>query len=174
MSWGRGTRSVHDATGGRVVEVRLVGALAALTRLARSGSCACGATGGRDNEPLGAEGVDALTALLAGAAVAGVVIQRVSVVGDLVLPSARVIVPSSEACTPLPALGVPLVGSTGQAATQAPLHADRLGWSFSNRYRVRPPPSTRIVPSELLAVATVATPDGVVPDGVVPDGAAPP
>src|SRR4030095_7233510 len=68
-------------------------------------------------------------------------------------------VPSSEALTPLPALGVPLLWSTGQAATQAPLHADWFGWSFSNKYSVRPLPSTRIVPRLELAVLTVATPD---------------
>src|SRR5262245_55915986 len=79
--------------------------------------------------------------------------------------SLRVIVPSSEALTPLPALGVPLDWSTGQEATQAPVQADWFGWSFSNRYSVRPLPSTRTIPSLLLAAVTVATPDGVVPTG---------
>ncbi len=72
------------------------------------------------------------------------------------VPSVRLIVPSSEALTPLPALGVPLLGSTGQAETQAPLQADWLGWSFWNRYSVRPLPSTRIDPSLVLVVETVA------------------
>jgi hypothetical protein len=61
---------------------------------------------------------------------------------------------------------MPLLWSTGQAAAQAPLQADWSDWSFSNRYSVRPLPSTRIVPSLLLAVATV--PDGAPVDGVVP------
>jgi hypothetical protein len=77
-------------------------------------------------------------------------------------------VPSIEAVTPLPALGVPLDWSTGQAAAHAPAQADWLGWSFSNRYRVRPLPSTRIVPRPVLLAETVATPDAPPLAGVVP------
>src|SRR5215218_2966230 len=83
-------------------------------------------------------------------------------------------VPSSEAVTPLPALGVPLLWSTGQAATQAPAQADWFGWSFLNRYSVRPLPSTRTIPSLLLAAATVATPDDPPVDGALPPPPSPP
>src|SRR5215211_774498 len=79
-------------------------------------------------------------------------------------------VPSSEALAPLPPLGVPLLWSTGQAATQAPLQADWFGWSFSNKYSVRPLPSTRTIPSLLLAALTMATPEDPLPTGL----AAPP
>src|SRR5919112_6211431 len=77
-------------------------------------------------------------------------------------------VPSSEALTSPAALGAALVWSIGQADAQAPAHADWLGWSFSNRYKVRPLASTRIVPTLELAVLTVATPDCPVPAEVVP------
>jgi hypothetical protein len=50
-----------------------------------------------------------------------------------VVPSLRLMVPRSEAWTPLPALGAALLWSTGHAAAQAPAQADWLGWSFSNR-----------------------------------------
>src|SRR6266545_3717805 len=89
-----------------------------------------------------------------------------------VLPSVRLIVPSSEALTPLPALGVPLLWSAGQAEAQAPLHADWFGWSFWNRYRVRPLPSTRIDPSVVLEVETVAGP--LLVEGAPPPPYAPP
>jgi hypothetical protein len=85
-----------------------------------------------------------------------------------VVLSLRVIVPSSEVLTPLPALGVPLLWSTGQAAAQPPAQADWSGWSFSNRYSVRPLPSTRIIPSLVLAAVTVATPVGPPPVGAGP------
>src|SRR4029453_18602813 len=65
-------------------------------------------------------------------------------------------VPSIDAVTPLPAVGVPLVWSPGQAAAHAPAQADWFGWSFSNRYRVRPLPSTRIMPRLVLVAETVA------------------
>src|ERR671918_3195156 len=84
------------------------------------------------------------------------------------LPSLRLIVPSSEALTWPPALGAALVWSIGQAAAQAPAHADWLGWSFSNRYKVRPLASTRIVPTLALAVLTIATPDCPLPPEAVP------
>src|SRR5919107_106933 len=84
------------------------------------------------------------------------------------LPSLRLIVPSSEALTWPPALGAALVWSIGQADAQAPAHADWLGWSFSNRYSVRPLASTRIVPTLELAVLTIATPDCPLPPEEVP------
>ena len=77
--------------------------------------------------------------------------------------SPRLIVPSSEALTPLPALGAALAWATGQAAAQAPAQADWSGWSFSNSYSVRPLPSTRTIPSLVLAAVTVATPVGPPP-----------
>src|SRR5919107_5070717 len=79
-------------------------------------------------------------------------------------------VPSSDALTSPAALGAALVWSIGQADAQAPAHADWLGWSFSNRYKVRPVASTRIVPTLELAVLTVATPDCPVPAGAVVPG----
>ena len=78
------------------------------------------------------------------------------------VPSPRLIVPSSEALTPLPALGAALAWATGQAAAQAPAQADWSGWSLANRYSVRPLPSTRIVPSWVLVAVTVVMPDGAV------------
>src|SRR5918996_1344980 len=84
------------------------------------------------------------------------------------LPSLRLIVPSSDALTSPAALGAALVWSIGQADAQAPAHADRLGWSFSNRYKVRPLASTRIVPTLELAVLTIATPDCPLPPEAVP------
>src|SRR6266545_3061672 len=59
-------------------------AIAALTRLARSGVRTCHRrAGGAHHVPQGAKGVLALAVLLPGAAVAGEVVQRVLVVGDL-------------------------------------------------------------------------------------------
>src|SRR6266540_520760 len=58
--------------------------VAALTRLARSGVRTCHRrAGGAHHVPQGAKGVLALAVLLPGAAVAGEVVQRVLVVGDL-------------------------------------------------------------------------------------------
>lgn len=74
------------------------------------------------------------------------------------VPSLRLIVPSSEDFTPLPAFGVPLVRSTGQADAQAPEQADWFGWSLLNTYSVRPLPPTRIGPRLLCEVETVAAP----------------
>src|SRR6266508_118146 len=77
----------------------------------------------------------------------------------------------------LPGLGVPLLLSAGQAEAQAPLHADWFGWSFWNRYRVRPLPSTRIDPSVVLEVETVAGPllvEGAPPPPYAPPPAPPP
>src|SRR3954464_15598764 len=68
------------------------------------------------------------------------------------------VVPSNEAFTPLPATGLPLVRSGGQAVAQAPVHALVVPVSFLNRYRVRPCESTRIFPRPLFATSTVAEP----------------
>src|SRR3954464_4043570 len=70
------------------------------------------------------------------------------------------VVPSNEAFTPLPATGLPLVRSGGQAVAQAPVHALVVPESFLNRYRVRPCESTRILPRPLFATSTVAEPWG--------------
>src|SRR3954467_4965521 len=64
------------------------------------------------------------------------------------------VVPSNEAFTPLPATGLPLVRSGGQAVAQAPVHALVVPESFLNRYRVRPCESTRIFPRPLFATRT--------------------
>ena len=62
-----------------------------------------------EHVPARAELVQVLAVRVAGLLVAGVVVERVAVVGDLVVPSERVVVPMSEAVVPLPAFGVPLV-----------------------------------------------------------------
>src|SRR5512133_3260356 len=63
------------------------------------------------------------------------------------------LVDSSEAWTPVPAVAVPV--SAGQLAAQPPLQADWSPLSLVKAYRVRPSPSTRMSPSLLLATATV-------------------
>lgn len=70
-------------------------------------------------------------------------------------------VPSREAFTPSPATGFPVTVTGGQAVAQSPLQVDFEEVSASQRYRVRPSPSTRMVPSGLDAAATV--PDPCVP-----------
>src|SRR5829696_3173832 len=83
-------------------------------------------------------------------------------------------VPSIDALAPLPALGVPLDWSTGQAAAHAPAQADWSDWSFSNKYSVRPLPSTRIIPRPVLVAETVATADGAVVGALLPPYSPPP
>src|SRR6185312_2322999 len=62
--------------------------------------------------------------------------------------------------TPLPALGVPLTVTGGQAAAHAPEHADMPLLSPSNRYIVRPLLPTSTLPGipEIAASDTVAVP----------------
>ena len=69
-------------------------------------------------------------------------------------------VPSRDWLTPLPACGVPVTVSGGQAAAQAPVHADVPVLSAWNRYSVRPPLPTRALPGipEMVASETVAAP----------------
>jgi hypothetical protein len=62
------------------------------------------------------------------------------------VPSGRLIVPSSAWLTPLLAVGVAVTMSGGHAAAQAPEHADAPFLSASNRYRVRPVLPTRNLP----------------------------
>src|SRR6266536_192386 len=78
------TRRAHDAIGDRASGRGRTCTVAALTRLARSGVRTCHRrAGGAHHVPQGAKGVLALAVLLPGAAVAGEVVQRVLVVGDL-------------------------------------------------------------------------------------------
>src|SRR5919108_5992848 len=63
------------------------------------------------------------------------------------------LVDSSEAWTPVPAVAVPV--RAGQLVAQPPLQADWPPLSLVKAYRVRPSPSTRMSPSLLLATATV-------------------
>jgi hypothetical protein len=78
------------------------------------------------------------------------------------LPPERVIVPSLEAVSPVPAVGVPVVRRGGQAEAHAPVQALLVLESALNRYRVRPVESTRIDPRLLFATRTVAVCVGVV------------
>src|SRR5262249_10424847 len=77
-------------------------------------------------------------------------------------------VPSSDAAALPRAVGLARVSSGGQYAAQVPEQALRLRVSFSNRYSVRPLPSTRMRPSFELPVETAAaaTPAGL--DEAVP------
>src|SRR5712671_4571996 len=76
------------------------------------------------------------------------------------VPSARVMVPSKDWPTPLPACGAPVTVSGGHAAAHAPVHADVPFLSAWNRYRVRPLLPTRALPGipEMVASDTVAAP----------------
>src|SRR5580704_15051375 len=69
-------------------------------------------------------------------------------------------VPSRDWLTPLPACGVPVAVAGGQAAAQAPEHADVPFLSASNRYRVRPVLPTRNLPGipEMAVTDTDAVP----------------
>src|SRR5258708_25205442 len=85
------------------------------------------------------------------------------------VPSERVIVPSRDGLTPLPACGAPLTVTGGHAAAHAPEHVDALPLSASNRYRVRPWLSTRALPGipemacRLIVVAAALLDDPVAP-----------
>ena len=72
------------------------------------------------------------------------------------MPSERVIVPSLEAVSPVPAVGVPLARSGGHAVAHAPVHALMVPESALNRYRARPVELTRIDPRLLFATPRVA------------------
>jgi hypothetical protein len=72
------------------------------------------------------------------------------------LPSERVIVPSLEAVSPAPAVGLPAATSGGHAFAQAAEHALVVPTSALNRYRVRPLELTRIDPRLLFETPTVA------------------
>ena len=72
-------------------------------------------------------------------------------------PPARTIVPSFDAASPDPTVGLPVTNSGGHAIAHAPEHALLPPESASNKYNVRPPESTRIDPRPLLATPTLAT-----------------
>src|ERR1700751_4730433 len=72
------------------------------------------------------------------------------------------IVPSLEAVSPVPAVGVTLASRGGHAVAHAPVHALMVPESALNRYRVRPLALTRIDPRLLLATRTLAVFVGVV------------
>src|SRR5260370_33061340 len=83
------------------------------------------------------------------------------------VPSERVIVPSSNWLTPLLACGERLTVTGGHAAAHVPVHADVPPLSASNRYIVRPWPSTRALPgipemAARLIVVAAALPAGPV------------
>src|SRR3954453_20324375 len=69
-------------------------------------------------------------------------------------PSARLVVPSREASAPDAARGLAVAISGGQAAAHAPEQALLPFLSFSKRYSVCPCGSTRIRPSDVVAVET--------------------
>jgi hypothetical protein len=54
------------------------------------------------------------------------------------VPSDRLVVPINAALAPLPAVGVPVAGTGGQAAAHAPVHALVVPESAPNMYTVRP------------------------------------
>lgn len=64
-----------------------------------------------------------------------------------VLPSERVMVAMSDACTPLPAWTDPVVVSGGHAVAHAPTHFDDMPVSACHRYTERPAASVRNVPA---------------------------
>src|SRR5512132_4468273 len=66
------------------------------------------------------------------------------------------LVDSSVAWTPVPAVAVPV--SAGQLVAQSPLQTDWSPLSLVKAYRVRPSPSTRMSPSLPPATATVVPP----------------
>src|ERR1700735_1385638 len=72
------------------------------------------------------------------------------------LPPERVLVPSFEAVSPAPAVGLPVARSGGHAAAHPPVHALLVPTSALNRYRVRPVELTRIDPRLLFPTPTVA------------------
>ena len=74
------------------------------------------------------------------------------------VPSERLMVPSRAWLTPVPAMGVPVTVTGGQAAAHAPEHADVPFLSAWNRYSVRPLPPT----SALLGIPETEASDTVV------------
>jgi hypothetical protein len=82
------------------------------------------------------------------------------------------VVPSSEAFTPVPAFGFSFVRNGGQRLAQAPKHVLFGPVSFSNRYRLRPRESTRILPRLVVLTLTVAPPEALGCFVVVVDGLA--
>lgn len=84
--------------------------------------------------------------------------------------SALTLVPSREAFSPVE-VGFPVVVSGGQAVAHAPLQVEVELVSASNRYSVRPDPSTRICPSAELAAFSMAAVPVAVGDALIEDAA---
>ena len=85
-----------------------------------------------------------------------------------VVRSAPGLVPTRDEVSPVD-FGVPVVVSGGQPVAHAPLQVEVDLVSASNRYSVRPDPSTRICPSaEPAALSEAALPDAVA-DAVIED-----
>src|SRR4030095_9981025 len=66
------------------------------------------------------------------------------------------LVDSIEAWTPVPAVASPT--RAGQLSAQGPLQADLSPWALVKTSRVRPSPSSRMLPSLLLGRAPLAPP----------------
>ena len=90
-----------------------------------------------------AELIETSAWLVAGIVVADVVIERMSVIGELRSPVAA----RNVAQAAFPAEEEPVgAGTGGHTLAQAPAQVDAEVLSFSNRYMARPVPSTRAVP----------------------------
>jgi hypothetical protein len=87
------------------------------------------------------------------------------------VPSDRLVVPTKTAFAPLPAVGVPVVGTGGQAAAHVPVQALVVPESAPNMYTVRPCESTKMFPRRLLRTATAGGAGGAVVRGALDRGA---
>ena len=87
------------------------------------------------------------------------------------VPSDRLVVATKAAFAPLPAVGLPVAGTGGQAAAHAPVQALVVPESAPNRYTVRPCESTKMVPRPLLPTASVGGAGAAVVGGAVDGGA---
>ena len=78
--------------------------------------------------------------------------------------------PSIDWLTPPPAIGMALAVTGGQAAAHAPVQVDVLPLSASNRYRARPCPSARNLPSipvaDCRSIVVAAMPDDALAVGL--------
>jgi hypothetical protein len=81
------------------------------------------------------------------------------------------VVATNAAFAPLPAVGVPVAWTGGQAAAHAPVQALVVPESAPNMYTVRPCESTKMFPRPLLPTATVGGAGGAVVRGAVDRGA---
>ena len=76
-------------------------------------------------------------------------------------------VATKAAFAPLPAVGVPIAWTGGQAAAHAPVQALVVPESAPNMYTVRPCESTKMFPRPLLPTATAGGADGAVVAGAL-------